>query len=63
MSTPVKNNLSLDYHFSTKEIEILAYYFRKNSDTIPAGLENFVGAVEHTVYDSMSIDEAEKFYL
>lgn len=54
--------LSLDYQFTSEEIKILARYFRNNQSCIPNGLEEFAAALERTVYNSMSIDEAEKFY-
>jgi len=57
-----EKKMSLDYHFSVQEIAILARFFRKHQNELPDGLKFFAGAVEKTVYNSMSIDEAERFY-
>jgi len=57
-----EKDMSLDYHFSSKEIKLLAIFFRKHPENIPDGLETFAGTIERTVYNSLSIDEAEKFY-
>ena len=58
---PVED-LHLDYHFTRREIRILARYFRNNQATLPEGIEDFAKAVETAIYNSMSIDEAEAFY-
>jgi hypothetical protein len=55
-------SLSLDYHFSSDEIRVLARFFRNNQRNIPAGLEEFAAVVEKVIYNNMSIYEAEKFY-
>ena len=54
--------MHLDYHFTRREIRILARYFRNNQATLPEGIEDFAKAVETAIYNSMSIDEAEAFY-
>ncbi|MDE5614222.1 MAG: hypothetical protein K2M90_04640 [Treponemataceae bacterium] len=55
--------LHLDYHFTRREIRILARFLRNNQALLPDGLEDFAQAVEAAVYDAMSVDEAEAFYL
>lgn len=55
-------DLHLDYHFSHREIRVLARYFRNHQADLPEGLEDFARAVEAAVYNAMSIDEAEEFY-
>lgn len=55
-------NLALTYTFTPREIKILARYFRAHQDNIPLGLEDFAAALERTVYDTMSIVDAEQFY-
>ncbi len=56
-------DLHLDYHFTCREVRILARFLRNNQALLPDGLEDFAQAVEAAVYDSMSVDEAEAFYL
>lgn len=53
---------SLDYHFTEREVRILAKLFRNNQERIPDGLLDFAEKIEKTIYDSMSITEAEYFY-
>ncbi len=57
-----KNTVSLDYHFTEREIMILARFFRNHQDQIPDGLLDFSMKIEKVVYSSMSIGEAEAFY-
>ncbi|MBQ6779716.1 MAG: hypothetical protein IJP62_00635 [Treponema sp.] len=56
------DDLQLTYTFSKQELRILARFIRLHQEQIPEGLEDFAGAVEKAMYDSMSIDEAEVFY-
>ncbi len=60
--TENKNRISLDYHFTEREIRILARFFRNHQEEIPDGLLDFSMKVERVVYSSMSIGEAEAFY-
>lgn len=62
METKNTNSMSLDYHFNEKEILLLARFFRKNQEQIPDGLLDFSMKIERTVYNSMSIAEAQAFY-
>lgn len=50
------------YHFSEREVKLLAQFLRKNQDKLPGGLESFARKVELFIYSMMSIDEVEKFY-
>lgn len=55
-------DLQLTYQFTKRELRILARFIRLHQDKIPEGLEDFAGAVEKAIYNSMSVDEAEAFY-
>ncbi len=55
-------NLKLSYTFSSKEIALLAKYFRNHQEDIPNGLENFSKALEESIYNSLSLDEVRKFF-
>lgn len=54
--------MTMDYHFNARELSTIARFLRKKADEIPEELIDFYTAVERTVYDSLSIDEAEQFY-
>jgi hypothetical protein len=54
--------LSFSYTFSPRETALLARFLRSRQDEVPDGLADFLKAVEDVVYNSMSIEEAEKFY-
>ncbi|WP_296330372.1 hypothetical protein [uncultured Treponema sp.] len=55
-------SLSMDYHFSEREIRQLARFLRNNQETLPDELINFATKIERAIYNSMTIDEAEAFY-
>ena len=57
-----KNLFSLNYSFTSKEIAILAKYFRENQTNLPEGLEHFYKALEDSVYKSLSLEEFRNFY-
>ncbi len=57
-----ESQISLDYHFTEREIRILARFFRNHQEQIPDGLLDFSMKIERVVYSSMSIGEAEAFY-
>lgn len=57
-----QKTVSLDYHFTEREIRILAKFFRNHQAQIPAGLVDFSMQIEKTIYSSMSVEEAEIFY-
>ncbi len=50
------------YSFSGYELQQLALFFRKHSDTLPAVLEELSGFAENYVYGKMTVEEAEKFF-
>jgi hypothetical protein len=52
----------LSYNFSSREIAILARFFRDNQDKLPEGLETFTKSLEDSVYNSLSLEEARLFY-
>ena len=56
------NSLSLDYHFNEREIRLLAKFFRNNQEKLPDGLIDFSTKIERTIYNSMSIAEANAFF-
>lgn len=53
---------NITYLFSDNELTQLALYFRKNSASIPAGLEALSEFAENYVYGKMTIKEAEAFF-
>ncbi|MBQ7538028.1 MAG: hypothetical protein IJT42_03595 [Treponema sp.] len=55
-------SLSMDYHFSEREIRQLARFLRNNQESLPDELINFATKIERAIYNSMTIDEAEAFY-
>lgn len=55
-------DLSLKYDFKPRETALIARFLRLHASEIPDGLSDFVKAVEDTVYNSMSLEEAERFY-
>ncbi|MBR7064936.1 MAG: hypothetical protein IKI31_07315 [Treponema sp.] len=61
-SVSKKSSLSFTYNFSHRETSHLAYFLRKHQNEVPDALADFLKAVESAIYNSMTIDEAEKFY-
>ena len=61
-ASETENTNSLSYTFTPRETACLARFLRVHQSEIPDGLSDFVKTVENTIYNSMSIDEAEKFY-
>lgn len=51
-----------EYRFSLQEIKQLALLMRKYEDDIPDDLQSFFSYLESSIYDSMSIEEAERFF-
>ena len=58
----METSLSMDYHFSEREIRQLARFLRNNQESLPDELINFATKIERAIYNSMTIDEAEAFY-
>lgn len=52
----------LEYNFTSREIAVLAKFFRNNQDKIPEGLDKFSKAVECAIYDQLTLEEASRFY-
>lgn len=57
-----KNQLKLSYDFTANEIALLARFLRDHQEKIPHGLEDFYKSLEDAVYNSLSLEEARKFY-
>jgi hypothetical protein len=57
-----KTNISLNYHFTPRELMVIARFLRKKQNELPEELSDFYATVEHTVYNVLSVDEAEQFY-
>lgn len=55
-------NSIFDYSFSKDELLLLAKFFRQKQEDVPSGLANFCLKIDDAVYNSMSIDEARRFY-
>ncbi len=51
-----------EYRFSLQEIKQLALLMRKYEDDIPDDLQSFFSYLESSIYDAMSIEEAERFF-
>lgn len=52
----------LPYTFSQDEVFLMAKFLRNNQESMPKGLENFYKHIEDFIYNSLSIEEAFKFY-
>ncbi|MBO5137291.1 MAG: hypothetical protein J6B81_02175 [Spirochaetaceae bacterium] len=52
--------IELTYSFSAQEIKLLAKFFRKAS--LPDGLEKFRDKIFKSIYESMTLDQAESFF-
>lgn len=57
-----KNQLKLSYDFTSDEIALLARFLRDNQEKLPKGLEAFYKSLEDSVYNTLSLEEAQKFY-
>ncbi len=57
-----KGKFSLDYNFTSREIAVLARYFRNNQESIPQELDKFSKAVEAAIYSALTLDEASEFF-
>lgn len=53
---------TFSYEFSEDEIKALVLLLRENEADLPGCLENLMLNLQNCVYDSMTIDEAEKFF-
>ena len=52
----------LEYHFSKKELFLLAKFLRQNEEKLPDGLESFYHVLEDSIYNTLSLDEVKRFY-
>ena len=50
------------YNFSEDEIKSLVLLLRKNECELPGCLQNLMLDLQNCIYDSMTIEEAEKFF-
>ena len=55
-------NFKLTYNFTSREIAILAKFFRDCQDKLPEGLETFSKSLEDSIYNTLSLEEARLFY-
>ena len=53
---------SFTYDSSEDELKALVLLLRKNEANLPGCLENLMLNLQNCIYDSMTIDEAEKFF-
>jgi len=51
-----------DYTFTEAELQALALLLRRNEEGLNPVLESFFHFVEGRIYDSMTIEEAERFF-
>lgn len=54
--------LSFSYDFSIQESKDLVLLFRKYEKDLPDSLKDFSISLHQYIYNSMTIDEAEKFF-
>lgn len=54
--------LTFEYKFTSSEVVALARLLRYRVQDIPDELFNFSRVVENVMYDTLSIQEAERFY-
>lgn len=57
-----KNQIKVNYNFTAQEVKTLLRFFRKNENELPKGLENFIKALENSIYDCLSLNEIKDFY-
>lgn len=50
------------YDFTSDEVKLLTLFMRAHEEELPVGLEDFFSSIENYIYNSMTIDEAEKFF-
>lgn len=53
---------SATYSFSDDEIRTLVLFMRRHEDLLDARLDSFYSFLERTIYGSMTIEEAERFF-
>lgn len=53
---------TVSYSFSEEEIKSLALLLRRNEAVLDTVLDGFNGFLENTVYQSLTIAEAEDFF-
>ncbi|MCR4741497.1 MAG: hypothetical protein K5866_01300 [Treponema sp.] len=55
-------NYFLTYSFSAQEVALLAKFLRNQEENLPDGLKNFSQALEKSIYNNLTIEEAKRFY-
>lgn len=62
---PVESSDVVDNHsytFTDEELDTLALFLRKNAHNLPEELDLFSKFVEYSIYNKMTIAEAESFF-
>ncbi len=54
---------ALTYSFTEEELKSLVRFLRVKQEILPPELYMFYSVLEKAIYDSMSIEEAEEFFL
>lgn len=57
-----KEEIKLNYNFTSEEILILSKFLRQNENKLPKGLENFIKALDDSIYNCLSLNEIRNFY-
>lgn len=57
-----QKKMSFSYDFSIQESKDLVLLFRKYEKDLPDSLKDFSISLHQYIYNSMTIDEAEKFF-
>lgn len=57
-----KEEIKLNYNFTSEEILILSKFLRQNENKLPKGLENFTKALDDSIYNCLSLNEIRNFY-
>ena len=52
----------VEYSFSESEVRALALLLRKNEDVLISTLDSFNCFIEDSLYNTMTIEEAETFF-
>lgn len=56
------DSISFSYTFTPRETAHLAYFLRRHQEELPLALLDFFKKLETSMYNSMSITQAERFY-
>lgn len=58
----MNNPSDYQYDFTSDEVKKLVLFFRKYEEDLPSSLEDFFSSLEASIYNYMTIEEAEIFF-